>query len=269
MNYEGIIMVLSCQKYINTRCINNNFNSNVNNWLLIKVIGNFLLNEEYIFDASSNILTVKCEDSYLHLLKKRILAIKHIKNIFNFNQGILCCGDDVNFNEDFLVKYLNKVKNDYEGQAVGNTNDYIANDKNKLKNCINDLFMYNYYYLHPEDLSNPMHNLKNITLDYLKNISKRPNIYGAGGTIFYLSNYSCNILINHMKKINYNIFHFDEFTNSYPYLIEDCAISFILYFYNINFTNLQYFFTHTNNKNFICKSSNITWHTGKDLIWRY
>jgi hypothetical protein len=254
MTYEGVILILTCQKYINTRCINNKFKSPViNNWLFITTIGDLSLDSEYIFDNHNNILYIKCEDSYLHLLKKRILAIKYIYHLFELKQGILCCGDDVIFNEECLVKYLNSEKNNYEGQS-GCDYGYIANDKNKLKNCTFDLWMYNYYCLHPEDFLNPMHNLQNINLDYLKSICKRPILHYAQGTIFYLSNYSCKILVSHMEKIKFNIFEYDEFTNSYPYTIEDCSIAFILYYNNINFTDFKYFYTNTDDTNYVCKS---------------
>ena len=40
---------------------------------------------------------------------------------------------------------------------------------------------------------------------------------------------SCKILVNHFKKINFNILHNDKLTKSYPYVIEDIGVSFILY----------------------------------------
>ena len=70
--------------------------------------------------------------------------------------------------------------------------------------------------------------------------------------------------------INYNIFHKDEFTQSYPYCIEDSSISFILYYYNIAFINNNNFYTH--NKcltNCLCWCSQDTWHTNvPNLKWR-
>ena len=38
-----------------------------------------------------------------------------------------------------------------------------------------------------------------------------------------------------MENINYNIFHLDNFTNSYPYTMENVGITYIMYYNNINF----------------------------------
>ena len=56
-----------------------------------------------------------------------------------------------------------------------------------------------------------------------------------------------------MENIDYNIFHLDTFTNSYPYTIEDVGVSYIMYFNKIKFTDRWCFMgsgisiaTHTN-----------------------
>ena len=99
-----------------------------------------------------------------------------------------------------------------------------------MKNVSDDLFMVNYYNTHPQDFENPLHNLKGVNIG---NYTKRPHVEGVWGKLVYLSNHACDVLVEHVKKINYNIFAFDELTQSYPYTIEDCAISFILYLNNI------------------------------------
>jgi hypothetical protein len=102
-----------------------------------------------------------------------------------------------------------------------------------LKSTKNDYFMLKYYLTHPEDFNNPQHNLKGVQIEkYLK----RPEIpIGPAGVLTYLSNKSCKIIIEHMENIKYNIFHFDDYTQSYPYTIEDCAVSYILYSNKISF----------------------------------
>jgi len=93
--------------------------------------------------------------------------------------------------------------------------------------------MADYYMCHQEDFDNPQHNLKGV--DICKYMM-RPHIpVGPSGVIYYISNKACKILINHLENIGYNIFHHDEYTNSYPYTIEDCAVSFILYSNKISF----------------------------------
>ena len=77
MDVEGIILVLSCQKHRYTRLINLNLNKHsYNNWKVIKVIGKPFMKKEY--ELVDDILFIKCEDSYLHLLKKLALSLKYI-----------------------------------------------------------------------------------------------------------------------------------------------------------------------------------------------
>ena len=63
-----------------------------------------------------------------------------------------------------------------------------------------------------------------------------------------------------MEKINYNIFHFDKLTKSYPYTIEDCAVSFILYLNKIPFVCDKYFVKlyekRTDDENYIASHTN-------------
>jgi hypothetical protein len=238
---EGIILVLSCQKHLNTRLKEFKLpKTNYSGWRVIYVIGDFFLNEPY--QIENDMLIVKCEDSYIHLLKKMSLSIKYLYENFDIKQGILRSGDDLTFNETNLDTFLQmQNKPDYYGQSPRGFN-LVNPSLNNLKNTRDDYFMLQYYANHGEDFENPQHNLKNI--DISKYI-KRPCIdIGAAGVIYYLSNKACNILVEHMEKIDYNIFHFDQFSESYPYTIEDCGVSFIMYFNQINFINYKYFYTN-------------------------
>jgi len=74
-----------------------------------------------------------------------------------------------------------------------------------------------------------------------------------------------------MDNINYNIFYYDKFTNSFPYTIEDAGISFILYYHNISFINNKYFWTtsHNSENNYLCFFYPETWYTNiPNLKWR-
>jgi len=236
MNYnkdsiEGIILIVSCQKHQFTRLMEYKLSCDTySGWKVINVIGDLFLEQDYILNG--NTLTIKCEDSYIHLLKKIVLALKYLYNIFDIKQGVLRCGDDVIFNEDVLIDFLNmKNKPDYYGNSSIQQNYLNPNISNI--GTVDDYYMVNYYLTHPEDFNNPNHNLKDV--DISKYI-KRPHIEnGAGGNLFYISNKSCCVLIEHMENINYNIFHYDTISNSYAYTIEDCAVSYILYSNNIDF----------------------------------
>ena len=241
---EGIILILSCQKHKHNRLIKYKLDKNEYNlWKVIYVIGDISMNSNYKISTENNmnILYVKCEDSYIHLLKKLSLAIKYVIELYNPKKGILRCGDDLIFNENKLIKFLNKPQPDFVGQTWDKSES--NNDRNSLKNILYDPFMVNYYENHKEDFVNPLHNLKNINI---RKYQKRPDLIGPAGVIYYLSIKACNILVNHMKKINYNIFFFDEFSKSYPYTIEDVGVSFIMKFNEIHYTNNENMFDTKN-----------------------
>jgi hypothetical protein len=250
---NGIILVLSCQKHLPTRVKHFKLPKNeYAGWKVIYVIGDLFLDCDYKFE--NEFLFVKCEDSYIHLLKKLVLSLKYLYQTFDIKEGVLRAGDDLLFNEDILVKFLNCYKYHKDGVRViesGESGDGITeidflgrspSGKNLLsheisdadiKNTIRDTFMADYYMCHQEDFDNPQHNLKGV--DICKYMM-RPHIpVGPSGVIYYISNKACKILINHLENIGYNIFHHDEYTNSYPYTIEDCAVSFILYSNKISF----------------------------------
>jgi hypothetical protein len=252
-NVNGIIMILSCQKHKNTRLKEFSLSkTSYNNWEVIYVIGDLFLKENYVLNG--NFLYVRCEDSYLHLLKKLILAMKSVKELFHIKEGILRCGDDLIFNEENLVKFTNAVKYDYYGQSPIGVGFKCVN-KNILRRLRMDDFMMLYYRDHQEDFKNPQHGLTNMNLQLLSKYTMRPHIYGAAGVIFYLSNKACDIAIRHMEKIKFNILEYDSFTRSYPYTIEDCGISFIMYYNDIEYVNGNFFFD-TNHIDNIAKHTN-------------
>lgn len=244
---KGIILVLSCQKHLNTRVKNFKLpREEYAGWKVIYVIGDLFLEDDYKVEGS--LLTIKCEDSYIHLLKKLVLSLKYLYETYDIKEGVLRAGDDLIFNEELLQSFVMLPKVVPETSEAGNANDPInflgkspsgrsllAHDITDadIKATTNDTFMVDYYMRHKEDFDNPQHNLKGV--DIAKYV-KRPHIpVGPCGIMFYLSNKSCKILIEHMEAIGYDIFHYDEDTGSYPYTIEDCAVSFILYSNKISF----------------------------------
>lgn len=233
---DGIILVLSCQKHLNTRLKEFKLpKDNYDNWKVIYIIGDLFLDCDYKIDG--NFMTIKCEDSYIHLLKKLVLALKYIYQLYDIKEGILRSGDDLIFNETLLTSFLSlQNKFDFFGGSPSQKSLLeIDITPDLLKKTVHDNFMVNYYRSHPEDFNNPQHNLKGVSINHY---TKRPHIdIGAAGVLYYISNKSSKILINQMQKINYNIFHYDEFSQSYPYTIEDCAVCFILYLHKISFIN--------------------------------
>ena len=255
ISVDGIILVLSCQKHINTRLKQFKLPcDNYGNWKVIYVIGDLFLDCDY--KLSNNFMILKCEDSYIHLLKKLILALKYIYQQYTIKEGVLRCGDDLIFNEPLLYSFLTNPKYDFVGKSPSTKSlplHEITDDL--LKRTTNDTFMVQYYLNHREDFNNPQHNLKNINIS---NYVKRPEIaIGPAGILYYISNKCCEILIREFECINYNIFHYDDFSQSYPYTIEDCAVSYILYRNNIGFLHNNIMYTSNPNEIAIVLHTNL------------
>lgn len=248
MEVEGIILIISCQKHKENRLKEFKLSKNeYNGWKVIYVLGDLSLETPYKFE--NNFLTIKCEDSYIHLLKKVVLAIEILQNNFSIKQGILRCGDDLIFNENKLVEFLNLPdKSDYMG-ANKNTNYNFGEEITWGYNY----FMPAYYRNHPEDFTNPLHNLQGVNiLDYVK----IPYMHYCTGVVFYLSNKACRVIVDQLKSINYNIFYEDPKIKCFPYVIEDVGIGFILY--NARIKSVEYP-THSEENNLDC----IALHTNK------
>jgi len=258
MDVEGIILVLSCKKHRYSRLKNINLKYKYIGWKVIKVIGKLFLNKDY--ELVDDILFIKCEDSYLHLLKKLALSLKYIYNIFNIKQGVLRCGDDLIFSEENLIKFLESPKYDFYGKSPNPTS--AIQDKNLLVNIkFNtkyDNFILNYYLIHNNELTDKEHGI-NMTTEELNKFLIRPKLDGPAGVIYYISNYSCKVIIDTMEKINYNIFYYDEYSKSYPYIIEDVGITYIMYRNEIPYTDNTIFYSDYSdgyNKNVIAIHTN-------------
>ena len=266
IDVDGIILVISCQKHLHTRLKEINLEENYENWKVINVIGDLFLDCAYKLEG--NLMTIRCEDSYLHLLKKEVLSFQYIYEMFNIKEGILKCNDDLVFNENNLKTFLKSQKKhklddnnyidiDYMGKSH-NGSMINHNFTYKPNKSFNDIWLIDYYKTHQEDFNNPQHNLKGVDI---AKYQKRPYIPTcAGGPLIYLSNKSCKILINHMSNINYNIYHYNDKTDSYPYTLEDCGLSFILLSNNINLIDSKYW--HRDIRDHI-SSNYIAFHTNK------
>ena len=240
---NGVILVLTCQKYKETRLKEFKFLKNEycsGKWKVIYVLGDLFLDKE--FTLNGNIMTIRCEDSYIHLLKKLALAVKYVYQIFDIKEGILRCSDDVVVNESRLELFLRSVKYDFYGQSDMRRDIHIPYI-DILKETTYDKLMINYYSKHPEDFENPLYNLKGVKIE---DYALRPKVIGPYGVLFYISNWACRILVEEMESIDFNIFHKDDFTNSYPYTIEDCGVTYIMYKHGIPLRDEQIFFDRPN-----------------------
>ena len=240
ISVDGIILVISCQKHLQTRLKEINLKENYGNWKVINVIGDLFLDCDYKLEG--NLMTIKCEDSYIHLLKKEILSFKYLYEMFDIKEGILKCNDDLIFNENNLETFLRSQK-----KEKINNNEYIDIDYTGRSNYGFALHestdhLTNYYKNHPEDFDNPQHNLKGVDIAKFSKYVQKDQKY-IFGPLIYFSNKSCKILINHMTNINYNIHHYDEKSDSYPYGIDDVIIGYILLKNNIEVLHTNYWYT--------------------------
>lgn len=227
---KGIILIISCHKHLFSRL--KEFGpkkNNYNGWIVHKIIGNPLQQEKYEIDPKTGIITIRCEDSYIHVMKKVVMSLEIMFELYEIEEGILRCGDDLVFNETILGKFLSiKYKMDYIGNPVRNQ---LKNSDKKKK----DDFMVNYYLKNKNDFDHFLHGLQNKKEFIINNCNEVPTCLYAGGVVFYVSKNACRILIDHMKSIDYDIFKYiDEY--GYPYIIEDIGIGFVLAQNNISLT---------------------------------
>lgn len=225
----GAIIIYSCQKHKNTRLKEFRFpESNVYGWNVFIVLGNPDLEKEY--EIEGNEITIRCEDGYIHLMKKVIMGMKIVLEKYNVLYGILRCGDDLIFNKSRLIVLLHDIvsqKKEYRYDYLGRINQQV--EKKDICSKL-DFFMVNYYYQHPEECP--------IEWTDIRKMHIIPQCTYISGVLNYFSVKACNILIQYMSKpsINWNVFYYNE-KIGYPFIIEDVGIGFILQIENINPTS--------------------------------
>ena len=135
---EGIILVLTCNKYKNNKRLRKLRLTNYNGWKVIYVVGNLLQTQNYIYNPENNFLSIKVEDSYLHLYKKFIKSIEILYELYDIKQGILRCGDDLVFNEENLINptIWSNTDSDFKLQK---TCSVIYKSKSQIYNNLKDI----------------------------------------------------------------------------------------------------------------------------------
>lgn len=243
----GAILIYSCQKYKESRIRDlYHLQSEYAGWKVFFIVGDPTIQVDYILDG--NILTLRCEDSYLHLLKKTILGFKFASELVPNLTGVLKCGDDIVFNETELVRFLQEEKkHDYMGIPGS---PFVP-----LTSSHRDTWIVDYYKKHPEDFENPLHGLP--SMDSVKKLIHIPTIQAASGPLTYFSRKSIDLLVSHMESIEWNVMR-EVSPYGYPYIIEEPGISFILYPFGIRVTPYK---TFTESREEFQKSRYIGLHT--------
>lgn len=256
---DGIILVLSCQKHLHTRLKDLRLpKGEYAGWKVIYVIGDLFLDCDYTL--RDDLMVVKCEDSYIHLLKKLGLALKYLYAVFDIKEGVLRANDDLIFNEAILESFVRSPKTmngrpiDFLGRSSSGTSVFERDLSFANRPSSNSNHLVYYYNDHPEDFENPQHNIKGVDIS---KYTKQPSIPAfLFGPLYYLSNKASAILIEHLESVRYDVFHYDEKTDSYPYTIEDCGVSFIFYYKDIDFIHADNW--HHNDDNFSLRKDNAT-----------
>ena len=222
---NGVILIISCHKHKETRLkefgLLNEDKLNKIGWKVHRILGNPLQNEEYCFENGSDInsaknILIKCEDSYIHILKKLIISIKIMYELYDIKEGILRCGDDLVFNEEQLISFLQSDdKKDYMGEL---------HVRNESMGKTNDNFMLNYFRSHPHDFLNPLNGI--FLSDNFDRLNEVPSVNYHVGVVVYLSNKS-NLALMNEKGILIDNYYKNDY--GYPYIIEDIGVGYILY----------------------------------------
>lgn len=237
---SGVILIYSCEKHRYTRVPKYKLpKSNYNGWPVFYVFATPFLEKEYIFDG--DILTLRCEDSYLHLAKKVFLGYKAVLETFPEAVGVLRCGDDLLFNESALNRFLDSLKSDYMGFFWGANSRIPMKPKAKrffwganvylpTKLKVQSTFITDYYKTHLEDFQNPLHRLP--SYQEVMKLTEIPKMQGASGVLTYCSRKSCTLLIENMQSVGWDVLTYDP-TYGYIYIIEDITTACILSKYGI------------------------------------
>ncbi len=143
---------------------------------------------------------------------------------YNIKEGIIRCGDDIQFDEDRLNKFITIVnKPKYIGRVWDLRKIYKSISGNSMPNS----FMYDYYKTHTDDFNNKLHGLQKYSLKDICGMSRVPKCAYCVGVIYYVSIDCANLLIKHMKSIGYDIFKEEE-NDGFCYTIEDIGVGYIL-----------------------------------------
>jgi hypothetical protein len=220
---DGIVLVISCHKHMDTRLVEFGPQKDFyGRWKVVEVLGDPRLPEAYQWISPRKLL-IKCEDSYVHVMKKVVLAMDILLDLFDVREGILRCGDDLVFYEDRLEAFLRGPK---PGHYVGK----LARGPfwTPVLSVRRDTFMTDYYARHPEDFWNPLHGLLGLDRAF-EDWDKIPDAGAyAGGVVVYLSKGACQALVEHLRAIDYNVLRKDPVRGFYPYIIEDVGTGYVL-----------------------------------------
>ena len=261
---DGVILVISCKKYIESRVMKNKYRltgDSIANWKIIYVIADETLKTHYSLGyhkgIKSQLLIIKCRDDYIHLFKKIVLAQKIVHLFYNIKKGIIKCDDDILFVKKNLIDYISSpLTIDYSAKRYDDLY-FKTPGPEHLKGISLDRSMHQYFmknqsiYLSmKKELNEKIHTMNKLFIPF----PKIPEGYGGSGGVYFLSTKASKIIVAHFKNCNYDQFYRDsEFNDTYPFIAEDVGTAFILCKNKIQFTNNKNLYSH------------VKWRQNKDL----
>ena len=219
MSRSGLILITSCYKNLETRIKELQVPDSVLGWPVVVVMGDPLMDAEFEW-KTNQMLVIKCEDSYYHLIKKNYIAIDIIRRTLPLEGGVIIAGDDIVFNFERLEEFI-KLPN--KAEYMGNIGPQHGPTK---RYCT---FMYDYILTHPGEKDDPRNGLKDVDLS---KCTELPNVSFISGTIYYVSLSTVQTIINFMKSISWDCFHYDP-DYGYITLCEDQAVAAITHKHGI------------------------------------
>mgnify|MGYP003635846935 CR=1 FL=1 len=253
---NGVFMFISCRKYINSRVISNNYRltgDTKNGWKILYVICDPELDSEYKLQfvkegLNSNLLVIKGNDDYIHLFEKVVKAQYIIHKIFNVKEGIIKCDDDLLLNTRILENFLdNKNKGEYRGRNYSNTS-FSTPGPEYCNSNRSDIEMEKYYARNPNELIEIRKKIPDFNPKKYNVVPSLPGGAGGCGGIYFLSTYVSKKIVDYFKNCNFDVFYYDETSQSYPFIAEDVGTSFITCKSGIVYTSDPNMFCHSNER---------------------
>jgi hypothetical protein len=249
----GIILIVTCQKYLTERVPH--FIPGADSyegWPVVYCLGDPNLSSDYVIAnpggkfGKKSMLYVKCEDTYVHLLKKFDLAARALETMYNIEQGILKIGDDIKISEQPLREFLKtKPKADYIGRTYSGEDFTINKAGFTCQESSSDSSMRNYFARNPHAVNEIRQLTGKHDWPFISGEVPVPRLPPfPPGMALYLSTKAIKAIHDEMDSIEFRVLD-DYGETGYRYLIEDVAIAYILYTRGISYTNMSNFFQNS------------------------
>lgn len=244
----GVIIILTCAKYIHERLPRHRpSKTEYAGWPIVYCLGKPAHDKPFSLLPSTDngppLLVVRCEDTYMHLLKKVDLAIHALQTMYKMEKGVIKVGDDMFFNDELVEQWVAGLgSDDYVGHNYSNRSLKLGGKPmNITKSCV-DMSMMLYYKNHPLEAWEIQAMIPHIPV---QSLIHRPDVPICPiGTVYYLSNRAISALHAELESVHHNIFYRDPTTGAFNYFIEDVALVYTMLKHGIDFTNVSNLFTN-------------------------